>query len=205
MKFSNENFYSDGYYKRVLKALYTQSFFQDINYLPLFQIGVWVVERADMVLKNELDHDGALSEVSKLALEAVRAACLRDPDFVSTHLQCTIGAFTYDGLLNTKCAEVKHLWDRVRASCDPNTWLGVFAHYVSVDPDFGQKVREYVELNRDGRSDMICYAEITKTSIQKNRPIPTAEPLVHLGIIDIPMVCPEDSHKYKYHFDDLQY
>ncbi len=205
MKFSNENFHSDSYYQRVLKALYTQSFIQDINYQPLFQIGVWVVERADMVLENDLDKEGELSEASKLALEAVRAACLREPDFVSTHLQCTIGAFTYAGLLNTQYPEVKHLWDRIRASCDPNTWLGVFAHYVCDDPDFGQKIREYVSLNRDGRSDVVCYAEITKISMKENRRIRTAEPLVHLGIIDIPIAAPSETPKYKYRFDDLQY
>ncbi|MBJ7278910.1 hypothetical protein JHC43_20830 [Marinobacter salarius] len=127
----------------------------EISYLPVFQIGVWLVERVDLAISDAIDEDD--DELLFAAIAAFQAAVREFTEEVEFHIRNSVGPISYSGLLSTGNKAVYSMWKGVADLLKPRLfrkpcWLFQLSQTVTADPDFGSKISDawiYAERGMD--------------------------------------------------------
>jgi len=183
LDWNTRNYWDESYFKDVTHSLESGSFINhEINYNPLFQVGVWIVERVDLVV-NEFGFDEGEPSLVKSAIAALKSAFTTHPEFVAQHIQYSIGTLTYPGILNANQSDVRDFWLWLNKVVSDDPWIKRLAIHVLSDDDFYVKVEEVQLYSERGLDDYEIFKKIEQDSRSLNRTIVSAESLVELGIV----------------------
>ncbi|EGQ8061351.1 TPA: hypothetical protein I7264_07370 [Vibrio parahaemolyticus] len=183
MNWSEKDFWNENYFNDITSSLESGSFINfEIDYHPIFQVGVWVVERVDLVIREVGDFEEYVP-LTRAAILALEAAFKTYPEFVSYHIQHSIGALTYAGILDANNNDVREFWRYVYKFSDSKSWVNRLAIHTLSDDDFYEKVREVYLYSEQGLNDYEIFKRIEQDSFLLERTITSADSLVELGII----------------------
>lgn len=183
MNWHERNYWEIDYFQDVVKSLRDSDFIDyETNVHPLVQVGVWIVERVDLVLQD-VNEEAALSELENTALEALKLAFQMHPELVSYHIECSLGVFDYSGVLKSNQSDLRQFWGWLYSTAKDGLWAKGLARHILLDGDFGEKIKEVKIYSERGLSDGDIYNKIVQDSHGLNRAIISADSLVELGVL----------------------
>ena len=195
MSLTNADYYKLSYWQMVYDKLQTDFVDISLSLEPKLQIGIWVIERADMVLKPknlvEFFKEDALF-CKKLIIDIILLVVDKYPKFFFTHFYLTLGAFPYSGLLNMFDTNIQKMWkdisDKHRySSSESKRAISDLSDILLSDKELCSKLEVLIHYNEDGRFDDLsieqCIYELEKLFTLDGYDDPSIEILFKLGIL----------------------
>lgn len=112
MDWSQGDYFYEEYWISALHNLQQNSFINyEIKYPPINQIGVWIIERIDLVLKPR-NHE-LLTYKKSILIDTIMFLAEHHTEMLVKHILRTIGVFTYSGLINMFDPDVLSMWKNI--------------------------------------------------------------------------------------------
>lgn len=183
MNWNDRNYWNEDYFHDVADSINLGGFINhELNFNPVFQVGIWVIERVDLVL-NEVADDQSESSLTISAIDALKSAFIAYPEFVSYHIQHSLGALAYSGVLNSSQLDIRNFWRWLYKVAEDDIWIKSLALHVLLDDDFSDKIQDVKFYSERGLNDYEIFQKIEQISHELNRTIMSADSLVELGIL----------------------
>lgn len=203
MDLSDGNYFNLEYWLAVYNKL--EGEFVDISlpHEPRQQVGVWIIERADLVLKPENLEEifgNNYDFVKNLIIKVLLLTIDKYPDLFFLHFYNTLGGFSYSGLLNISDPEIFKMWWHLSkkyktSSINSNLAISQLADLLLGDKHLSNKLEVLISGNADGKYDSLSLDqfiyELEKKFTLNGYDDPTIKIFFELGILN------EDPISYK--------
>lgn len=202
MDLSNSNYFKLEYWLAVYDKLKDEFIDSSLPHQPSQQVGIWIIERADLVLKPENLEElfDNKHDFKKLIINVLLLTIDKYPDLFFVHFYNTLGGFSYSGLLNMSDPETFNMWQHLSkkykdSSINSNLVISQLADIFLSDKHLSNKLEALILGNEDGKYnhlslDQFIY-ELEKKFTLNGYDDPTIKIFFELGVLN------EESSSYK--------